>query len=135
MGSGSGGSVWAYRYLCDVGGGGRKRGNASSWWRNIGRSGESIYKRDWFRDGLNRCLGKGDKTNFWEDKWLGNMAFKDAYPRLYQISEYKNKLIQDCGSWRDRKWEWDLEWRRNMFVWEKELEEELHLINTTVSNT
>lgn len=91
----------------------------SSWWRNIGRSGESSFSVDWFKDGLHRCLGKGDETKFWEDKWLGNMPFKGVYPRLFQISKYKNFLIQDCGSWKDRKWEWDLKWRINRFVWEK----------------
>lgn len=91
-------------------------GNESSWWKSIGRCGVTDFSVDWFREGLNSCLGVGDKTKFWEDKWLGARTFKDAFPRLYQISELKNNCIEDCGVWRDRKWEWELKWRRNRFV-------------------
>ena len=34
-----------------------------------------------------------EQTRFWEDKWLGNMAFKDKYPSLYAIVRRKNSLI------------------------------------------
>lgn len=38
-------------------------------------------------------VNNGQQTRFWEDKWLGNMAFKDKYPSLYAIVRRKNSLI------------------------------------------
>ncbi|GJR30321.1 RNA-directed DNA polymerase, eukaryota, reverse transcriptase zinc-binding domain protein [Tanacetum coccineum] len=34
-------------------------------------------------------LGNGDKTAFWEDKWIGNTVLKDLYPRIYALETCK----------------------------------------------
>ncbi|GKC18556.1 RNA-directed DNA polymerase, eukaryota [Tanacetum coccineum] len=34
-------------------------------------------------------LGNGDKTVFWEDKWIGNNVLKDLYPRIYALETCK----------------------------------------------
>lgn len=39
--------------------------------------------KSFFCDGLEMSVGKGDKMNFWEDLWVGNMALKVVYPMLY----------------------------------------------------
>lgn len=98
------------------------RRNASSWWKNIGGCGVAAGSLDWFRLGLDRRLGKGDKTLF----WVGIRSLKDEFPRLYQISLQQNRVITDCGFWCDRKWEWEILWRRNLFVWEQQLYLILH---------
>lgn len=41
----------------------------------------------WFREGLDKRLGMGDKIRFWEDNWVGSRPFKEEYPRLYKLSE------------------------------------------------
>lgn len=41
-----------------------------SWWKNICQDASSSSSLDWFREGLNRRIGKGDKTKFWKDKWF-----------------------------------------------------------------
>lgn len=38
-------------------------------------------------------VNNGQQTRFWEDKWLGNMAFKDKYPSLYAIVQRKGFSI------------------------------------------
>ncbi len=34
-----------------------------------------------------------EQIRFWEDKWLGNLAFKDKYPSLYSIVQRKSSTI------------------------------------------
>ena len=43
------------------------------------------------------------------------------------ISTQQSDFIEDMGSWDDGRWSWKFTWRRNFFVWEKELVESLHL--------
>lgn len=106
---------------------------ASSWWKTICQCGGSINSEDWFKECLHRRLGRGDRTLFWEDSWWGGGALKDLYPRLFSLSEQKEKAIADCGSWCERGWEWSLVWRREMFVWEKEvLQEFLQFIQPAI---
>ena len=38
-------------------------------------------------------VNNGEQTRFWEDKWIGNVAFKDKYPSLYAIVRRKNSSI------------------------------------------
>jgi hypothetical protein len=40
-------------------------------------------------------LNKGEQIRFWEDKWIGNVAFKDKYPSLYNIVR---KMIDTIAS-------------------------------------
>lgn len=42
------------------------------------------------------------------------------------------RAIKECGRWCGRKWEWEIKCRRNLFVWEKDLEEELQQIVLSV---
>jgi hypothetical protein len=38
-------------------------------------------------------LNDGEQIRFWEDKWLGNLAFKDKFPSLYAIVRRKSSTI------------------------------------------
>ncbi|PNX97438.1 cysteine-rich receptor-like protein kinase [Trifolium pratense] len=40
--------------------------------------------------------------------------------RLFGISTQQNEVIQNLGSVADGQWRWELQWRRNLFVWEEE---------------
>ena len=40
-------------------------------------------------------VGKGNSTIFWEHKWVGDIALKEAFPRLYNISNQKMSFIID----------------------------------------
>ena len=49
--------------------------------------------------GLWKRVGRGNATLFWEHKWVGDLVLKDAYSRLYNISNQKGTLIMDMGFW------------------------------------
>jgi len=37
-------------------------------------------------------VGNGKNTNFWHDKWCGQVSLKDKFPQLYEIN-----LEQNCS--------------------------------------
>lgn len=76
---------------------------------------------DWFQLGLKRELGRGTRIKFWEDVWCSQNKLKDLFPRLYSISEDKDKVIEQLGSGLDENWVWSFNWRRYLFVWEQEV--------------
>jgi hypothetical protein len=39
-------------------------------------------------------LNDGSQIRFWEDKWIGNLAFKDQYPSLYNIARRKSDTVE-----------------------------------------
>jgi hypothetical protein len=39
-------------------------------------------------------LNNGSQIRFWDDKWIGNHAFKDQYPSLYNIVRRKSDTIE-----------------------------------------
>lgn len=76
--------------------------------------------------GLKRRLGKGDKTKLWEDVWLGNVSLKEMFPRLYNVSENKEMVIEELGVWETESWKWVLSWRRGFFGWEESIVNEFN---------
>ena len=62
---------------------------------------------------------------FWEDVWLQTITLKTLYPRLYSLSCDKGKTVGEVGRWEEDRWRWGLNWRRDMFEWESNLESEL----------
>ncbi|KAI8566862.1 hypothetical protein RHMOL_Rhmol02G0075200 [Rhododendron molle] len=40
-------------------------------------------------------VGSGQQTLFWDIIWLGDVALKEVYPRLYLISTQKGLVISD----------------------------------------
>ena len=53
---------------------------------------------------------------------LGYLGLKYHFPRLYTISDGKDKKITELDRWVDQTWEWNLEWRCRKFVWETQQE-------------
>jgi hypothetical protein len=66
-------------------------------------------------------LGNGKGTRFWLDTWVGGSTLRQQFPRLFSISTHKESCIDQVGEWGAAGWEWKLEWRRSLFVWEEEL--------------
>ncbi|GKV05619.1 hypothetical protein SLEP1_g17606 [Rubroshorea leprosula] len=98
----------------------RKENNSGTkWWRDICRvntiAGE---KRGWIADGFNLKVGEGVSTKFWWDNWRGEGCLANKYPRLYSLSTGKDDKFPQMGEWLNGKWEWNLQWRRNLFSWE-----------------
>jgi hypothetical protein len=92
---------------------------ASSWWNDlvsigvvdgVDRLGGIFFKR----------IGNGGDTSFWHEKWVGVQPLKEAFPRLFLLSTQKEACVSEVGRRVSGRWEWDLKWRRNLFVWEEE---------------
>ncbi|XP_038687523.1 uncharacterized protein LOC119986904 [Tripterygium wilfordii] len=66
------------------------------------------------REGLAFSLGNGKKIMFWEDIWIGDLALKDKYQRLYMVSNLHNLPIDNFGVWDGLNWNWSLSWRREL---------------------
>jgi hypothetical protein len=64
----------------------RKQGDSQFW------SGLMKVKNTFLNMG-SWIVNNGRQIRFWEDKWLGNLAFKDKYPSLYSIVRRKSSTI------------------------------------------
>jgi len=79
--------------LYGVGGGQLLEGgrNASSWWRVI-----STFRREkWFSEHVSRVVGNGKLTMFWSDVWVGGVAFRERFSRLFDLSLFKELSVFD----------------------------------------
>ena len=48
-----------------------------------------------------------------------NEELKRKFSRLFSLSVSKEALLDCYETWVNSGWEWDLVWRRIIFVWEK----------------
>jgi len=70
-----------------------------------------------------------------EDKWVDDQPLKDKFQRLFFLSLCKKAVVAEVGTWEYEngleRVRWNLNWCRERFEWEKELE--IQLINN-ISN-
>jgi len=92
----------------------------SWWWRDIRKICGGGCKENWFDKNIRWNRGIGNKINFWDDLWLGEIPLKDKYLRLYTNSILKKAKLGDAGYWNGENWVWNLQWRREWFEWEKD---------------
>jgi hypothetical protein len=88
----------------------------SSWWRDICFLDKDS---DWFNNAVGKKVGNGNATSFWNEIWVGTQSLRERFPRLYGISLQKEEVIGNVGVVADGEWHWNLQWRRNLFVWEE----------------
>jgi hypothetical protein len=98
------------------------RNSASGWWRDICRIDDGV---GWFRQVAVRKVGNGGTTRFWKDVWVTNQSLESLFPRLFGISVQQEALVSDMGSWENGVWSWEFLWRRQFFVWEEALVQQL----------
>lgn len=77
----------------------------SAWWKAICRVGSYNNSEDWLKKGLKMKLGVRNKVRFWEDIWYDLVSMSELFPRLYSVSDDKNKVIQNMGMWVEERWE------------------------------
>ncbi|MCI03482.1 putative non-LTR retroelement reverse transcriptase, partial [Trifolium medium] len=92
---------------------------ASLWWKDICSIGNNL-NNNWFAQSVVKKLGNGMSTSFWGEVWVGDLALKDRFPRLFSISIQKEATVAALRSDTDIG-SWNLLWRRRLFVWEEEL--------------
>jgi hypothetical protein len=96
---------------------------ASLWWKDVCSIGVNITQ-NWFAQNLEKKLGNGINTSFWNDNWVGNFSLKDRFPRLFSISTQKEAMVTDLY-YNDNNEHWTFLWRRRFFIWEEELLDQL----------
>jgi hypothetical protein len=97
---------------------------ASLWWRDICSIGSNL-NHNWFAEAVSKILGNGLKTRFWNDIWAGEVPLQTRFPRLFSISNQKNSLVAEVVNLDVDGGRWNLLWRRRLFEWEKDLENDL----------
>ena len=90
----------------------------SNWWVDIGRVASGEGEGRWFEVGIGKKIGSGCSVSFWEDKWVGEVTFKEKFQRLYEMSNQKGMMVAELGEWVGNEWKWKFEWRRALFMWE-----------------
>lgn len=64
---------------------------------------------------MERCLGAGNNTFFWKDKWCDSLALKELFSDLYRIESHKDYMVKDRIHGRGLEslhWEWIRQPRR-----------------------
>lgn len=66
----------------------------SSWWKSII---ENILEESgkWLWGNLERGLGNGVGTSFWESCWVDGETLKGSFPRLYHLSALRETKISE----------------------------------------
>ncbi|PWA61119.1 reverse transcriptase [Artemisia annua] len=70
------------------------------------------------KKGLMHCVGRGNKTKFWEDHWVEGHILKVSFPRIFTLAIHKSGPVCNFGFWEDGQWNWDVKFRRRLFDWE-----------------
>ncbi|PNX84009.1 ribonuclease H [Trifolium pratense] len=104
---------------------------ASPWWNDLMNIGV-VNGIDHLVGSFFKKIGNGGTTRFWHDSWLGPQSLKEIFPRLFLISVQKECSVQEVGRWNSGRWEWVVRWRRNLFVWEEELQQSLMELLTPI---
>lgn len=96
--------------------------SASRWMKDLfsleanpGESGK------WLIEAIGRKIRDGSKVSFWNDLWVGTTSLKDLFPRLFQMSNRKEGMVNELGSWRGEQWVWQWGWRLPFFAWEEDM--------------
>jgi len=111
-----------------------------NWWKDLGIICEANKESNWFDQRIRWKIGNGSRIKFWEDWWVGEQTLKEKFPRLYGVSVLKDKMVSEFCLRNDfgnpHVFIWRIPWRRGLFEWEKELQNQLEeLINNVVWNT
>ncbi|GKV12840.1 hypothetical protein SLEP1_g23934 [Rubroshorea leprosula] len=98
----------------------------SLWWRDTCRLDTiAVEKHGWLANGFKIKVGGGELVKFWWDIWSGGESIANKFPRLYALSTGKDNKISQMGEWVNGAWKWKLQWRRSLYSWEKQQEEDL----------
>ncbi|GKD59605.1 reverse transcriptase domain, reverse transcriptase zinc-binding domain protein, partial [Tanacetum coccineum] len=82
-------------------------------WVDIIRVGKQLDELDGgFENQFAKKVGDGLHMSFWNDKWVGDVAFRDRFVRLYRMESNKEAKVGHKGSWVNGEWEWCWEWSR-----------------------
>jgi len=98
--------------------------NASRWWKDL----VSLAKGnevDWFYEEVVRKVGNGATTSFWKATWRGGEPFMIKFHKLFSIATFQEATIQEMWVCNVGGGRWRFSWRRQLFIWEVNLFDEL----------
>ncbi|KAL8475213.1 hypothetical protein ACS0TY_031577 [Phlomoides rotata] len=90
-----------------------RSGKVSLWWVDILKILEE-GNGGWFGENLEKVIGDGSRSFFWEENWTGEGVLREMYPRLFNLNLDKRGTVRDFGSWVEDRWEWSWRWRRSL---------------------
>jgi len=64
---------------------------ASTWWRDL----QVLSREEWFTDSADRVVRNGVNTLFWSDVWVGEVSLRVRFPRLFDLSGYKELIVAE----------------------------------------
>lgn len=75
---------------------------------------------EWFNAHVSRSVGDGRHTYFWSDVWIGGVASRDRFRRMYDLSVSKWLSVANMfqSGWGAEGEVWV--WRQRLFAWEEE---------------
>ncbi|CAJ2644149.1 unnamed protein product [Trifolium pratense] len=107
---------------------GAARSNDSIWWRDILKVGGKENDL-WFPKSVSSVLGDGNLIGFWKEKWLGEIPFRELFPKLFNKEVDHNVVVAErlIGQRANRIWGW--QWRSALNSEEQDLAASInHLI-------
>ncbi|KEH35521.1 hypothetical protein MTR_3g093740 [Medicago truncatula] len=102
----------------------------SHWWRMVCRVRDGVGEGvgSWFEENLRWVVGNGRNMLCWFDCWVGDMPLRLKYPRLFDLTVWKECSVEEM--WRlgwiegGRVWVW----RRRLLAWEEDSVRECSLL-------
>jgi len=115
-------------------GGGLEDGGQSfsSCWREIVRIRDGIGE-GWFASCVRRRVGDGVDTDFWHDRWCGDVPLCEWFSRLYDLSVNKVVTVRNMFLLGVEVGGEAWQWRCRLWAWEEELLEECRELLLTVT--
>jgi hypothetical protein len=83
------------------------RGLSRSPWKDISAGLSEFSKCSQF------IVGDGKRVKFWEDIWVGDRSFSDAFPTIYRLSRLHNSSIHSLAIPNTILVSWNFGFRRN----------------------
>lgn len=71
-------------------------------------------REKWFWVNLEKRVGDGRETSFWNDVWVENQPLSSSFPRLYALCQNKSDYVSEKGEWSEGVWEWKWSWSREL---------------------
>jgi hypothetical protein len=74
--------------------------SGSTWWAEVVKIRDGIRGSDsgWFWESVVRCVGDGEATLFWHDRWCGDVALRERFSRLFDLALNKSITVKDMFS-------------------------------------
>jgi hypothetical protein len=107
--------------------------SSSKWWRDICALDKVVISKNWLEDALVRRVGNGSSTRFWASNWINGAPLSITFPRLFSLSNNKEGMVNEFFDRDEDGGRWSFSWRRNLFLWEIGLLDQLIAILNPVN--